>query len=336
MAAPFTRAAIVGTGLIGSSLALALRAGRQPPQIIGFDLNGDSRRGAGGLKTPTGQKAYDEVTGNLPRALRGADLVVLSVPVRAMELLLREIGLLAGPGTVVTDTGSTKQQILAWAEELLPETVQFVGGHPMAGKVLAGPWEADGAIFQGATYCLCPLPRTDRTAVERVVGLVESLGATPYFVDAHEHDGLVAAISHLPYLASVGIMNAVAGGRGWREAATLAAGGFSTATHLTESDPQMFADICLTNQEAIVRQIEGLVEELTSLRSAIATGDAALKQRFDLAQQRHREWLSGRAAEGGEPESPTIDTSAMRPQSLFLPRGLGGLLRRGKHGEKEE
>ena len=333
MARRFERVAILGTGLIGSSIALALKVQKNPPRVVGFDISGDSRRGAAGHKTPTGVKAFDQVGGNLVEAVRGADLVVVSVPVRAIELLFRELAALAAPGTVITDTGSTKRQVLAWAEELLPESLQFVGGHPMAGKTTAGTWDADAALFQNATYCLCPLPRTDRQAVERVVKLVESFGAVAYFVDPDEHDGLVAGISHLPYLLSVATVNSIAGGRGWREAATLAAGGFATASHLTEGDPQMFTDICLTNRDAIVGQIDRFVEELGGLRQAIAAGDEAIRRSFELAQERHREWLSGRAAEGGETRQ-AIDASAMRPQSLFVGGRLGDLIR-GRGKEKE-
>jgi len=334
MAAPFRHVAILGTGLIGGSLALALKSSNPAARVVGFDLNGESRSGAGGLKTDAGAKAFDDVSGNLARALSGADLVVLSTPVRALELLLREVGTLATPGMVVTDTGGTKQQVLGWAESLLPESIHFVGGDPMAGKVEAGPWEAEAGLFRGATYCLCPLPRTSREAVERVVTLVESVGAVPYFVDAHEHDGLVAAVSDLPYLVSIGVMNSVAADRAWREAATLATGSFATATHLSASDPQMFADSALTNREAVVRQLDRLTEELGRLREQIAAGDESLRQTLAEAQQRHREWLSGRAAEGGAEAPVPIETASMRPASLFFPARLGELLR-GRGKEKE-
>lgn len=333
MAQRFETVAILGTGLIGSSLALALKAPKQPPRVVGFDLSGDSRRGAAGLKTSAGVKAFDQVVGNLAQAARGADLIVLSTPVREMELLFRELRVLAKPGSVVTDTGSTKRQVLAWASELLPQSVAFVGGHPMAGKVSAGPWEADGALFQNAVYCLCPLPGAEREAVDRLVKLVRELGATPYYVDAAEHDGLVAAISHLPHLVSVCLVNSVAGGPAWREAATLASTGFATASHLSEGDPQMFADICLTNREAITWQIDRLVDELTSLRQAIAEGDESVKKVLEQAQRRHRDWLSGRAAEGGTPREP-IDSATARGPSLFFPSRLGDVLRgRGRGRE---
>ena len=334
MATRFEQVAILGTGLIGSSLALALQSTSGAPRVVGFDLNGDSRRGAAGLKTEAGVKAFDDVSGSLPRALQGSDLLVLSTPVRALELLLREVGALATPGTVVTDTGGAKQQVLAWAEALLPESLPFVGGDPIAGKATSGPWEAEAGLFRGATYCLCPLPRTSREAVERMVKLVESIGALPYFVDAHEHDGLVAAVSHLPYLVSVGVMNSAATDRAWREAAALAAGGFATATHLAESDPQTYTDVCLTSPEAIVRQIDRLSRELGRLREQIASGDPSIRQTFAEAQQRHREWLSGRAAEGNAEAPAPIETASMRPSSIFFPARLGELLRgRGKDKE---
>jgi prephenate dehydrogenase len=204
----------------------------------------------------------------------------------------------------------------------------------MAGKVSGGPWDADAALFQNTIYCLCPLPRTGRESIERIVKLVEQLGAVPYFVDADEHDGLVASISDLPYLASVAVVNAVAGAPGWREAATLAAGGFATISHLAESDPQMLADISLTNREAIVRQLDRLTDELQATRQKIAAGDESIKQLFERAQERHREWLSGRASEGGETPAQ-VDTSSMRAENLFIGSRLGGLLRgRGKEKDR--
>jgi prephenate dehydrogenase len=331
VAPSFDQVAILGTGLIGTSLALALRSQEDPPALIGFDLDGENRRGAAAQKTAAGVKAFDRVSGSLPEAVKDADLVVVSTPVRAMETLFRELSALGKPGAVVTDTGSTKRWVLTWADQLLSERLQFVGGHPMAGKVSAGPWEAEAAIFQGATYCLCPLPRTDRGAVERTVGLVQGLGAAPYFVDAHEHDGLVAAVSHLPYLASVALVNSVAGPSSWRESATLAAGGFATVSHLAESDPQMFTDICLTNREAVVRQLDGLIDELANIRKAVAAGDESIGRIFDGAQAHHRDWLSGRAAEGGHTRQ-IADPASLRP-GLFTPTRLGHLIR-GRGGDK--
>jgi prephenate dehydrogenase len=294
--------------------------------VLGFDLNADSRRGAAAAKGAGGQKAFDDVSGNLAETLRGAELVVLATPVRAMELLLAEVANLAAPGAVVTDTASTKRQVLEWAERLLPESLQFVGGHPRASRVTAGPTEADGTLFERTMYCLCPLARTEREAVERLVELVGSLGATPYFVDAHEHDGLTAAIDQLPYLLSVSAMSAVAEGSAWREAATLAGTDFATVTHLTESDPEMQADGVLTNREAVLRQLDRFAEQLAALRAEVAAADEALKRRFSRSQTQHRDWLSGQAAQGGETREP-VDTSALKPQAMLFATRLGGLFR---------
>jgi prephenate dehydrogenase len=333
MAERFSSITILGTGLIGSSLALALRRGKGGPRIRGFDLSNDSRRGAADLRAPTGVRAFDQVSGNLGEAVRDADLIVLATPVGAMELLLREIAPLAKPGAVVTDTGGSKQQVLAWAESLLPDSLQFIGGDPVAGKVASGPWEADGALFQNALYCLCPLPRTERKAVDSLVRLVEEIGSVPYFVDAHEHDGLLAETSHLPYVLSVALINEVAEGRGWREAATVAGAPFATASHLSSSDPRVHLDLCLTNREALVAQLDRFVSELSTMRRQIAAGDDSLLERLAQAQQNHRDWISGRATEDAN-QPPAADTSGLRPSSLFLPSGLMDRLR-GKNRDRE-
>ena len=315
----FQRVGIIGTGLIGASLGLALKRLTPPPQIIGFDLSSDSRRAA------SGQKAVDRATGNLAEAVRDADLVIVATPVRAVELVFREIAPLIRPGTVVTDTGSTKRQILSWAAELLPEGVSFVGGHPMSGRATAGVYDASADLFANAVYCITPPTTADPKAVEQMTKLVEAIGAVPYFVEPDEHDGLVAGISHLPYVLSAALMRAVARDRGWREARTIAAGGFATATHLSDGDPRMFADICLTNRDQVIRQIDRITDELASLRAAIAASDETIFERFSEAQRLHQEWLAGRGAE----EAPTVSTEDLKPQSLFFPGKLGEVFRRG-------
>lgn len=317
----FQQVAIVGTGLLGASLGLALKRLTPAPRIVGCDLSGDARREA------TSRKAVDRATGNVIDAVRDADLVVIATPVRAVELVLREIGPVLRPGTVVTDTGSTKRQILAWAAEHLPEGVSFVGGHPMTGRNTAGTGGPAAELFENAVYCICPPPSADAKAVENIVKLVEAIGSTAYFVEPDEHDGLVASISHLPYVVSTSIMRVAASDRGWREAKTIAAGGFATATHLSDSDPRMFADICLTNGDQIARQIGRLIDELADLKAAVERGDERVYDRFVEARRLHDEWLAGRSAD----EPPPAYTAAdLKPSSLFFPSKLGDLLRRGE------
>src|SRR3954468_23670601 len=132
----FQRVAIIGTGLLGSSLGLALKRLSPAPQIIGCDLSGDARREA------TSNRAVDRATSNIVDAVREADLVVVATPVRAIEMVFREIAMMVKPGTVVTDTGSTKRQVLAWAAEHLPEGVSFVGGPPSTSPRASASWAA--------------------------------------------------------------------------------------------------------------------------------------------------------------------------------------------------
>jgi prephenate dehydrogenase len=315
---PFDRVAILGTGLIGTSVGLAIKAARPATQIAGYDASRDNVTRAQRLK------AVDRAA-RLLEAIEGAQLVVVATPVGAMQALFEDIGPELAPETVVLDTGSTKARVLEWAQASLPASVQFVGGHPMAGKTETGPDAANAALFRGAVWCIVPSPATPRKAIDDVVGLVESFGAVPYFLDAEEHDGLVAAVSHLPYLMAVALIGHLGREGSWRETASLAAGGFAYATHLADSDPRMFADIALTNGENIVRRIDLYVAELERLREAIQAGDAGLKDWFERARELHNDWLAGRAQGlAGEQDNPLPSSRSMLTGSLFGRLGGGG------------
>jgi prephenate dehydrogenase len=305
------RVAILGTGLIGSSVGLAIKAARPTAQVIGYDASGENLRRAQGVK------AIDR-RGSLRDALENADVVIVSTPVGAMKALFEEIAPLLPVDALVMDTGSTKAQVMSWAAELLPNGVRFVGGHPMAGKTESGPDGADAKLFEGAVWCLVPSASAPKDAIDEAVKLVESFGAAPYFLDADEHDGLVASVSHLPYLMSVGLIGHLGRERSWRETASLAAGGFAYATHLTDSDPQMFADIVRTNRDNVVRRIDLYVDELLALRDLIAAQDPSVKDRFEKARGLHFDWLSGRAqTPAAENDTPLPSTRSMLTGSLF-------------------
>ncbi|MGI9149562.1 MAG: prephenate dehydrogenase [Chloroflexota bacterium] len=308
---PATRVAILGTGLIGSSIGLAIKAVRPQTQIVGYDASGDNLRRAQGLK------AIDR-RASLRDALADTDLVVVSVPVGSMKALFEEMAPLLPVQALVMDTGSSKARVLEWAADLLPNGVRFVGGHPMAGKTETGPDAADAKLFQGAVWCLAPLPSTQRDAIDEAVRVVESMGAAPYFLDPHEHDGLVASVSHLPYLMAVALIGHLGREQSWRETASLAAGGFGYATHLSDSDPQMFADIMRSNRDNIVRRLDLYIGELESLRDAVAADSPALKQQFARAQSLHQDWLAGRAqGQPSEADNPLPTTRSMLTGSLF-------------------
>lgn len=309
------RVAIVGLGLIGASIGLALHRLPKPPRVIGYDRDHEARTRA------ARSHAVDRTTFTPEDAAAEADLVVLATPVRTIVPLLGELVPHLRPDTVVTDTGSTKAVVVAAAAEQHPQ-VAFVGGHPMAGRLTQGTEAADGGLFAGTVWCLTPTEHTPPQAVERAVELVEALGARPHFLAPAEHDGLVAAISHLPYLLASTLMASASSDAGWREMAALAAGGFRTMTRLVEAEPGMYADICLTNREAVVRQLDRYIAELEAVRAAVADGDEELQARFAAVQERHAAWRRERDG-GGE---PTISDEELRGPSLFLPAKWQDLL----------
>jgi prephenate dehydrogenase len=305
------RVAILGTGLIGSSIGLALKAGRPQTQVVGYDASSENLRRAQAVK------AIDR-RASLRDALADADLVIVATPVGAMQALFEEMAPLLPVHALVMDTGSTKARVLQWAADLLPGGVRFVGGHPMAGKTDTGPDAADAKLFQGAVWCLAPLPTTPRDAIDEAVRLVESFGASPYFLDPDEHDGLVASVSHLPYLMSVAFIRHLGRERSWRETASVAAGGFAYSTHLSDSDPQMFADIVRTNRDNIARRLDLYIAELEALRESIAADSPELKAQFEEARALHQDWLAGRAqGQAAEGDNPLPTTRSMLTGSLF-------------------
>jgi prephenate dehydrogenase len=280
----FQRVAIIGLGLIGGSIGLALHRAAVAREVVGYDL------GKGVANSARKVGAIDQEFTALADAVRASDLVVLATPVGAMRSLLQEVASSVSAGAVVTDVASTKLQVISWAEEFLPEGVAFVGGHPMTGKELSGVEAADAALFQDHIYCLTPTPRTSPAAIAKVSSFVEALGARVRFLEPGEHDGQVAGVSHLPFLASIALMNTVAEGSAWRDAALLAAGGFRDATRLAAGNPEMYRDICLTNAETLTHWLDEYIRTLGALRERIAAHDRGLDETFARAQQLRLQW----------------------------------------------
>lgn len=282
----FNRVAIIGLGLIGGSIGLALHKAKAAQQVVGYDLG----KGVSNQARKVG--AIDQPFATLADAVRGADLVVLATPVGAMRALLQELSTTVTPGAVVTDVASTKVQVISWAEEFLPATVAFVGGHPMTGKELSGVEAADASLFQGRIYCLTPTARTRPVAINKVSTFVEALGARVRFLEPVEHDGQVAGVSHLPFVASIALMNTVAESAGWGDAALLASGGFRDMTRLAAGNPEMYRDICLSNSESLTRWLDDYIATLHTLRERIAAHDKDLNETFTNARQLRLQWQS--------------------------------------------
>ena len=280
----FKRVAIIGLGLIGGSIGLALHRASAVQQVTGYDLG----KGVSDRARKVG--AIDQPFSALTDAVRGDELVILATPVGAMRSLLQSIAGAVTPGAVVTDVASTKAQVISWAGEFLPPSVFFVGGHPMIGKELSGVEAADAALFQNRIYCLTPTTHTSATAINKVSMFVESLGARVRFLEPAEHDGQVAGVSHLPFVASAALMSTLANSPAWSDAAMLASTGFRDMSRLAAGNPEMYRDICLTNSEALVCWLNEYITTLTQFRDQIAAHDASLDETFTRAQQARLKW----------------------------------------------
>jgi len=271
--------AIIGLGLMGGSLGLALRGAKIPGlEVVGYDVEPEVRGKARRLG------AVDREASSPAEAVRGAGLVVLATPIMALPQVMEDIAPHLAEGAVVTDTASTKAVVMEWARRLLPQGVSFVGGHPMAGKETQGIDHAQGDLFRERAYCICPAPEARPAAVALVVAMARAVGARPLFIDPQEHDAYVAAVSHVPLLASVALFRMARESPAWPDMAPLAASGFRDVTRLASGDPHMSHDICLTNREAILHWLDRLREELARLRELVAAGGTELFEVFARAQ----------------------------------------------------
>lgn len=287
----FQRVAIVGLGLIGGSMGLALRQARAAQQVAGYDLG----RGVSEQARRVG--AIDQAHNALADAVRGADLIILATPVGAMRALLQDMATMASPGAVITDVASTKSQVISWAEEFLPGNIYFIGGHPMAGKEISGVEAADPTLFQGRIYCLTPTKKTSPVALNKVATMIETLGGRVRFLEPAEHDGQVAQVSHLPFIASAALMTTVTESSSWGDSSLLASSGFRDTTRLAAGSPEMYRDICLTNSEAVVRALDDYMATLRTFREQIAARDPRLNELFAHAQELRQQWQAAHDTE---------------------------------------
>ena len=280
--------AIVGLGLMGGSLGLALRG--KVRRVIGIARRPET------IQQALAMGAVD-AAGSTLEAAAEADLIVLATPVSVIIRQIADIDRLATAGAlregvVVTDMGSTKAAICD-AMAQLPANVQPVGGHPMCGKETSGLNVAEGSLYRDAPFILCPLPRTEPWATALVAGLAETVDACPLTLDPQHHDRLVAAISHAPYLASVAVFAAAADlASGDPATWQLAASGFRSTTRLAGSDPGMMADILRTNRVAVLDQLDRLRSQLDQLARLVADqDDAALRQSLAAVQSKRQLFL---------------------------------------------
>ena len=276
--------AIVGMGLMGGSLALAVRA--RADHITGIDSDERARQIA------LERGLVDSATDDLYSGVNRADVVILATPVRVIvELLRMQLGSYLRSNTLIVDIGSTKQDIVD-AMAALPIGVNAVGGHPMTGKENGGIDEADGALYRNRPFVLCPSRRTTPAARLRARAFVESLGALPIEMDAERHDHIVAGISHLPYLLSATLVATISN-RAQDDATfwALAAGGFRDTSRLAASDVTMMGDILSTNTQAVATLLAQFRMQLAMLETMLIAGDEErLSESLLPIQAARKEW----------------------------------------------
>lgn len=285
------RIAIVGLGLIGSSVGMGLkRLYKGAVEIVGHDNEPTV------AKRAQHRGAVDKVAWNLFSAVEGATFVILATPVLATRDLMELIGPHLCDGCVVTDTGDTKQAVMDWAAKYLPSTVSFIGGDPLIMRGSPGVEGAQPDIFQDALYCLIPDQRAHPDAVKLVTDMVKDLGGRPYFIDAVEHDSYAAAVNHLPVAAVTALVSTLSQSAGWRDISKQAALPFQDVTQLVSVDPLDNLDACIANKDALVHWLDQYIDQLHAYRKLIQEDPEGLGRVFSDAFEARERWLSRRDA----------------------------------------
>ncbi len=268
----YNRVALIGLGLIASSMAHAMRAQGLAGEIVGHAKSAETRAVALEIGL------CDRVCATAAEAVQGADLVVLAVPVGAMAALAAEIGPHLAPGATVTDVGSVKQAVIAAVAPCLHPGVTFIPGHPMAGTEYSGPRSGFATLFQNRWWLLTPLPDTEPSKINQLRSLLEAMGARVDTMEADHHDLVLAVVSHTPHLIAytmVGVADHLAQVSN-SEVIQYSATGFRDFTRIAASDPTMWRDVFLTNKDAVLDVLGRFTEELFALQRAIRMGDGDL------------------------------------------------------------
>ncbi|MBK3733813.1 prephenate/arogenate dehydrogenase family protein [Azospirillum brasilense] len=270
LAAPlFDRVAIVGVGLIGSSLARALTHYGVARQVVCADRSPEHCAKAMELGI------VERATTDLAEALDGADVVILATPVGAFAAVGEQLGPLLRPGMIVTDVGSVKQAVLRDVGPHIPDGVHLIPGHPVAGTEHSGPEAGFATLFQGRWCIVTPPPGANEGAVDKVVTMWRRIGSTVELMDANHHDRVLAITSHLPHLIAYTIVGTASDLEDdtKSEVIKFSAGGFRDFTRIAASDPVMWRDVFLNNREAVLEILQRFTEDLTALQRAIRWGE---------------------------------------------------------------
>ena len=272
----FDRIALVGIGLIGSSLARVIAREKLAGHVA------IATRSAATLKRAEELKLGDSYHTDLAEGVRDADLVIVSVPVGSSEAVAKTIAPALKPGAIVTDVGSTKASVIAQMQPHIPAGVHFIPGHPLAGTEKSGPDAGFADLFDNRWCIFTPLPDTDLDALERLAEFWRRCGSNIDTMDPQHHDMVLAIVSHLPHIIAYNIVGTADDLQNVSKTEVIkyAASGFRDFTRLAASDPTMWRDVCLHNRDAILEMLARFSEDLASLQRAVRWGDG--DKLFDL------------------------------------------------------
>jgi prephenate dehydrogenase len=294
----FDKVVIVGVGLIGGSFARALRHAGMAGTIVGLG------RSPAAMARALELGIIDAVATSPADAMRGASLVLVAAPVAQTGPVLASLLPYLEPHTVLTDAGSTKGDVVASARAVLGERVdQFVPGHPIAGRETNGPDAAIVDLYQGKKTVLTPLPENSAADVERVAAAWRACGAIIHHLSPEEHDRVFASVSHLPHLLAYALVDDIAAKPHAGLLFQYAASGFRDFTRIAGSSPEMWRDISLANQAALLGELDAYLAQLTSIRQMLAAGDGAgIEAVYANAQRARCRWIE--AIESAEAPPP--------------------------------
>ncbi len=275
---------IVGVGLIGGSLSLALKEAGAVGEVIGVG------RGRANLEKALELGVIDEFTQELQEGVKDADVVLLATPVLSLPQVAEAALPFMKSGAVMTDGGSVKGSVIRDIEPLLPDGIHFVPGHPIAGTEKSGAEAAFATLYRGKRCILTPTPRTDADALELVQRMWRTAGSDVVVMDVEKHDRILAAISHLPHMVAYSLVNAVEAYDRYEEnILEYSAGGFRDFTRIASSDPTMWRDIALTNREALVEMMEQFETFFAELKEDVRDGDGEKLFEFFLRSKKSRD-----------------------------------------------
>jgi len=286
------RVTVVGLGLIGSSIGLSSKQSKTKFEVIGHDKDSEAAKRA--FKAG----CVDRTEWNLISACSGADLIVLCIPMAGIAETLRAVAPTLKPGGVITDTAALKLPVLAWAREALPDNTRFVGGHPVLSGQHAMTAEPSADLLSGAVYCLTPATNTPPDALQLVSAWVEAMGAVPYFLDAAEHDGLIAGLEQAPLLLATALQMVTGASPARRELMQLSGADFASMTQPVAGNAENRVDLCIHNATNLQRWLEALQSRLAALCDYVGSQDReSLLRAFATAAAMREEW-SKKGVEG--------------------------------------